>query len=42
MLERHGWRQLMPRPYHPAGDKQAQETFKKLSHAGANRSSRPG
>lgn len=29
LLERHGWRKLMPRPYHPDGDKQAQETFKK-------------
>jgi transposase len=29
LLERHGWRKVMPRPYHPDGDKQAQETFKK-------------
>jgi len=29
LLERHGWRKLTPRPYHPEGDKVAQETFKK-------------
>jgi transposase len=31
LLERHGWRKLTPRPYHPAGDQQAQEAFKKTS-----------
>jgi transposase len=29
LLKRHGWRKLMPRPYHPEGDKVAQATFKK-------------
>lgn len=29
LLERHGWRKLMPRPRHPKADPQAQETFKK-------------
>lgn len=29
LLERHEWRKLAPRPYHPDGDKEAQETFKK-------------
>jgi transposase len=28
LLERHGWRKLAPRPYHPEGDKVAQEAFK--------------
>lgn len=27
LLERHKWRKLAPRPYHPEGDKAAQETF---------------
>jgi len=31
LLERHGWRKLGPRPYHPEDDKAAQETFKKTS-----------
>lgn len=31
LLERHGWRKLVPRPYHPDGDKEAQEAFKKTS-----------
>ena len=29
LLSRHGWRKLTPRPYHPKGDKQQQEAFKK-------------
>ncbi|PSB30194.1 hypothetical protein C7B82_09375 [Stenomitos frigidus ULC18] len=28
LLERHGWRKLAPRPYHPEGDKAAQAAFK--------------
>lgn len=33
LLERHGWRKLTPRPYHPKGDQQQQEAFKKtLAH----------
>jgi transposase len=29
MLERHGWRKIMPRPRHPKSDTEAQEGFKK-------------
>ena len=29
LLNRHGWRKLMPRPRHPKADPQAQEQFKK-------------
>lgn len=29
LLERHGWRKLMPRPRHPQASKEAQEQFKK-------------
>jgi transposase len=29
LLERHGWRKLLPCPHHPEGDKQAREAFKK-------------
>ena len=29
LLDRHGWRKLMPRPRHPKADPQAQEQFKK-------------
>jgi len=29
LLERHGWRKIVPLPYHPKKDKQAQEVFKK-------------
>jgi len=29
LLNRHGWRKLMPRPRHPQADLQAQEQFKK-------------
>jgi transposase len=31
LLERHGWRKVMPRPHHPEADVQAQEAFKKTS-----------
>jgi transposase len=31
LLDRHGWRKLMPRPRHPQADPQAQEQFKKTS-----------
>jgi transposase len=27
LLERHEWRKVLPRPYHPDGDKEAQEVF---------------
>lgn len=29
LLERHGWRKLMPRPRHPQANEEAQEQFKK-------------
>ena len=29
LLHRHGWRKLMPRPFHPKRDRAAQNTFKK-------------
>jgi transposase len=29
LLDRHGWRKLMPRPRHPKASKEAQEQFKK-------------
>ena len=32
MLERHGWRKIVPRPSHPKSDPQAQEAFKKTFH----------
>jgi transposase len=31
LLERHGWRKLLPRSRHPKADVEAQETFKKNS-----------
>jgi transposase len=31
LLERHGWRKLVPRPHHPEADLQAQQAFKKTS-----------
>jgi hypothetical protein len=31
ILERHGWRKIAPRPYHPKSDRKAQEDFKKNS-----------
>jgi len=34
LLARHGWRKLMPRPFHPSRDIAAQNAFKKwLSNA---------
>jgi transposase len=29
MLDRHGWRKILPRPRHPKSDQEAQEGFKK-------------
>jgi hypothetical protein len=29
LLARHGWRKLVPRPYHPDASRQQQEAFKK-------------
>jgi transposase len=31
LLERHGWRKLAPRPFHPDASLRSQETFKKSS-----------
>jgi transposase len=31
LLERHGWRKLMPRPFHPKQDLAAQQAFKKTA-----------
>ena len=31
LLPRHGWRKLMPRPFHPRRDIAAQNTFKKMA-----------
>ncbi|MFZ5449135.1 MAG: helix-turn-helix domain-containing protein [Thermodesulfobacteriota bacterium] len=31
LLKRHGWRKLVPRPFHVEADKQEQEAFKKTS-----------
>ena len=31
LLERHGWRKLMPRPFHPKQDLEAQQAFKKTA-----------
>ena len=37
LLDRHGWRKLVPRPVHPKADPAEQATFKKT----AQRPSRP-
>lgn len=34
MLDRHGWRKIMPRPHHPKGDPKARKGFKKTSQNG--------
>ena len=31
LLHRHGWRKLMPRPFHPKRDVEAQKAFKKTA-----------
>jgi hypothetical protein len=31
LLDRHGWRKLMPRPFHPQRDVEAQNAFKKTA-----------
>jgi transposase len=33
LLHRHGWRKLMPRPFHPKRDVEAQNAFKKTAFA---------
>ncbi len=42
MLDRHGWRKVIPRPHHPKADMQAQDAFKKTPHAGTPRGRTPG
>jgi transposase len=42
LLNRHGWRKLMPRPRHPQADLQEQEEFKKTLKPRLRRSSQPG
>lgn len=34
MLDRHGWRKIMPRPHHPKSDVKAQKGFKKTAQNG--------
>lgn len=33
MLDRHGWRKIMPRPRHPKGELEVQATFKKTGQS---------
>jgi transposase len=42
LLDRHGWRKLMPRPRHPKADPQAQEQFKKTLKRRFKRQSQHG
>lgn len=42
MLDRHGWRKVIPRPRHPKADMQAQDAFKKTAHSGTPRGRSPG
>ncbi len=42
LLNRHGWRKLMPRPRHPQADLQEQEEFKKTLKPRLRHSSQPG
>lgn len=42
LLNRHGWRKLMPRPRHPQADAQAQDQFKKTLPHKFKRQSRRG
>ena len=42
LLNRHGWRKLMPRPRHPQADLQEQEEFKKTLQPRLRRSSQRG
>ena len=37
MLDRHGWRKVVPRPRHPKADRAAQAAFKKTPPLGAPR-----
>jgi len=42
LLARHGWRKLMPRPFHPKRDIAAQNSFKKNGFPNAVRKARRG
>jgi transposase len=42
LLERHGWRKVVPRPSHPKTDVAAQAAFKKTSPRGTPRGLAPG
>ena len=42
MLDRHGWRKVVPRPRHPKSDAQAQDAFKKTPPPGTPRGRAPG
>ena len=42
MLDRHGWRKVVPRPRHPKADMQAQDAFKKTPPPGTPRGRAPG
>ena len=42
LLDRHGWRKVVPRPRHPKADVAAQAAFKKTSLPGTPRGRAPG
>ena len=42
LLERHGWRKIVPRPRHPKADVAAQPAFKKTPPRGTPRGLAPG
>ena len=42
LLDRHGWRKVVPRPRHPKGDVAAQAAFKKTSPSAARRGRKTG
>ena len=42
LLDRHGWRKVVPRPRHPKADVAAQAAFKKTAPRGTPRGLAPG
>lgn len=42
LLDRHGWRKVVPRPRHPKADEAAQAAFKETSARGTPRGLAPG